>query len=189
MLLQVGVLAGAALALGAATLPLRALRGSPPTTGTGGTGAGSTPSHGASPSAGPASSPHASNAPASPQASTAPPSPPPGGIAIAKVSDLKRADSVDFTVPSNAPSSLPAGDPGVIVKLPDGTFVAYDAVCTHQGCTVAWDAVDSVLLCPCHGAAFDAANQAAVLAGPARQPLAPLPIVVDAATGTIYLTA
>jgi thiosulfate dehydrogenase [quinone] large subunit len=96
---------------------------------------------------------------------------------------------VAFTVPFDAPNTLPAGDPGVIVKLPDGTLVAYDAVCTHQGCTVGWDAIDGVLLCPCHGAAFDAANKAAVLAGPARQPLAALPIVVDAATGTISLTA
>jgi thiosulfate dehydrogenase [quinone] large subunit len=180
LLLQVGVLAGAALALGAATLPLRALRGSPPTTGSGGTGAKATPPGGTVPSAGPA---------ASPQATSGPASPPAGGLAVAKVSDLQNAEAVAFTVPFDVPSTLPAGDPGVIVKLPDGTFVAYDAVCTHQGCTVAWDAIDAVLLCPCHGAAFDAANQAAVLAGPTRQPLAALPIVVDAATGTIYLTA
>jgi thiosulfate dehydrogenase (quinone) large subunit len=180
LLLQVGVLAGAALALGVATLPLRAFRGSPPATGSSGTGATATPSGSAGPSASPAASPQATSGPASPQA---------GGIAVAKVADLKRADAVSFTVPVDAPSTLPAGDPGVIVKLPDGTFVAFDAVCTHEGCTVAWDAAASVLLCPCHGAAFDAANQAAVLAGPTRQPLAPLPITVDAATGTIYLTA
>jgi thiosulfate dehydrogenase [quinone] large subunit len=182
VLLQVGVLAGAALALGAATLPLRVLRGSPPATGSGSAGAGASPLASASPR--PSAHPGAS-----PKATSVPASPPPGGISVANVSDLKRVDSVDFMVPTNAPSPLPAGDPGVIVKLPDGTYVAYDAVCTHQGCTVAWDAIDSVLLCPCHGAAFDAANQAAVLAGPTRQPLAPLPITVDPATGTIYLTA
>jgi thiosulfate dehydrogenase (quinone) large subunit len=108
---------------------------------------------------------------------------------VANVSDLQNAAAVAFTVPGDAPGTLPAGDPGVIVKLPDGTFVAYDAVCTHEGCTVGWDAADSILLCPCHGAAFDPANNAAVLAGPTRQPLAALPIVVDAASGTIYLKA
>ena len=92
-------------------------------------------------------------------------------------------------MPVDAPSPLPAGDPAVIVKLADGSFVAYDAVCTHQGCTVEWDAADGVLLCPCHGAAFDPAARARVLQGPARQPLAALPLTVDAATGTISLQA
>ena len=180
VLLQVGVLAGAALALGAATLPLRMLRGSPPSAGSGGTGSGGTPSGSASPSASPTTSPGATSAPASP---------PTGGLAVANVSDLQSVAAVAFTVPGDTPGTLPAGDPGVIVKLPDGTFVAYDAVCTHEGCIVGWDAADSVLLCPCHGAAFDPANDAAVLAGPTRQPLAALPIVVDAASGPIDLKA
>jgi len=69
----------------------------------------------------------------------------------------------------------------------DGTFVAFDAICTHEGCTVEWNAADAVIICPCHGAAFDAAHHAAVLAGPTNQPLAPLPLVVDTATGRILL--
>jgi len=48
------------------------------------------------------------------------------------------------------------------------------------------DAPDKVLYCPCHGAAFDPANKAAVLGGPTDQPLASLPIVVDAASGRIF---
>jgi thiosulfate dehydrogenase [quinone] large subunit len=105
------------------------------------------------------------------------------------VSAVGSSGAATFTVPFNAPSPLPAGDPGVIVRLADGSFVAYDAVCTHEGCTVEWDARDGVLLCPCHGAAFDPADHAAVLQGPTNQPLPSLPIVVDQATGTIYLQA
>lgn len=86
-----------------------------------------------------------------------------------------------------APSPLPAGDPGVLVRLADGRFVAYDAVCPHQGCTVGWDPADRVLLCPCHGATFDAANDGRALGGPTTQPVAALPIRVDPATGTISL--
>ena len=82
-------------------------------------------------------------------------------------------------VPADAPAPLPAGDPGIIVKLPDGSYVAYDATCTHEGCRVDWDAGDGVLLCPCHGAAFDPADHGAVLGGPTNIPLAELPIVVD----------
>ena len=69
-----------------------------------------------------------------------------------------------------------------------GTLVAYDTVCTHEGCTVEWDGADKVLLCPCHGAAFDP-PPTPMLQGPTRQPLAALPITVDAATGTISLQA
>jgi thiosulfate dehydrogenase (quinone) large subunit len=174
-LIQVGLLAGAALAVGAASMPLRLLRGGE--AGTGSLG-GATPAPGASPTPG---SSAASSAPAS--------SAPGGGVAVATVSDLANADAVAFTVPASAPAPLPAGDPGVIVKLADGSYVAFDAVCTHEGCTVEWDAADAVLLCPCHGAAFDPANNAAVLQGPTRQPLAALPLVVDTATGTISLQA
>jgi thiosulfate dehydrogenase [quinone] large subunit len=112
---------------------------------------------------------------------------PPGATKVSTVSAVSKRGSAAFTVPFNAPSPLPAGDPGIIVRLPDGSFVAYDAVCTHEGCTVEWDKPDGVLFCPCHGAAFDAANDAAVLQGPARRPLVSLPIVVDEASGTIYL--
>ena len=94
-----------------------------------------------------------------------------------------------FTVPFTAPAPLPAGDPAVIVKLADGSFVAFDAVCTHAGCTVEWDQADRLLICPCHDAVFDPAADAAVLAGPARQPLAPIPIRVDQASGAISLGA
>ena len=52
-----------------------------------------------------------------------------------------------------------------------------------------WDAQDDVLLCPCHGAAFDPNNHGAVLGGPTGQPLLELPIVVDHAAGTITLKA
>jgi len=75
----------------------------------------------------------------------------------------------------------------VIVQLADGSFVAFDAVCTHAGCTVEWDQADRLLICPCHEAVFDPEHAAAVLQGPAPTPLAPLPLVVDAATGTVLL--
>ena len=49
-------------------------------------------------------------------------------------------------------------------------------------------AASGYLICPCHGAAFDPAHAAAVIAGPADQPLASLPIHVDTASGRITLT-
>jgi thiosulfate dehydrogenase [quinone] large subunit len=103
-----------------------------------------------------------------------------GSSAIANVSDLQSAASATFKVPSD-------GHPGIIVKLADGSFVAYDATCTHAGCTVAYDAGSSQLVCPCHASKFDPAAAAKVLAGPAPRPLTGLPIKVDQATGAITL--
>lgn len=51
------------------------------------------------------------------------------------------------------------------------------------------DAQDGVLLCPCHGAAFDPTDHGAVLGGPTNAPLMELPIIVDHQAGTISLRA
>jgi len=114
---------------------------------------------------------------------------PPGSIAVGTVSKVGRTGAATFTVPANAPAPLPAGDPGVIVRLADGTFVAFDAICTHAGCTVEWDRADRLLVCPCHEAVFDPEHGAAVVSGPAPSPLVALPIVIDATSGQILLTS
>jgi thiosulfate dehydrogenase (quinone) large subunit len=168
--IQAGVLAMVALAAASIAVPFRA----------GGLGRATEDAPSAEPSiAGATPSPGATSSSAGPVS----------GIAVAKVADLQRTGAFAFTVPFDAPSPLPAGDPGVIVKLADGTFVAFDALCTHEGCTVEWVRADRFLHCPCHGAVFDPADQAAVLEGPTDQPLSPLPIVVDAASGRILLRA
>ncbi|WP_328912808.1 MULTISPECIES: Rieske (2Fe-2S) protein [unclassified Streptomyces] len=58
----------------------------------------------------------------------------------------------------------------VVVSQPvKGTFKAFSAVCTHQGCVV--DAVKGTTVsCPCHGSEFDA-ETGAVVQGPATVPL------------------
>ncbi len=118
------------------------------------------------------------------------PSPAPSvaaGIAIASIADVQGAGARRFTVPVTAPAPLPAGDPGIIVALSDGTFAAYDALCTHEGCRVGYSTSAGIIVCPCHGAEFDPANHAAVLAGPAPEPLLELPLVVNQQDGTIAL--
>jgi thiosulfate dehydrogenase [quinone] large subunit len=92
---------------------------------------------------------------------------------LGNVKMLPRNSAGQFTDPIS-------GDPALLVHLPDGRFVAYDAVCTHAGCTVEYDPTQHHLACPCHGAVFDPAHGAQVLAGPAPQPLAPLQVKIDA---------
>ena len=77
----------------------------------------------------------------------------------------------------NAYKFKDSGNPAFLVHLDNGDFVAYSAICTHQGCTV--DYKDGNLACPCHGSVFDPANGAAVVAGPAPRPLPEIPVKVE----------
>ena len=109
------------------------------------------------------------------------------GIAVALIADVQRHGSAAFTIPFDAPRPLPAGDPAVIVRLPDGSFVAFDAICTHAGCTVEWVETEGYLICPCHGAAFDPINGGRVVEGPTDLPLVELPLMLDPASGRFLL--
>ena len=137
----------------------------------------------------PAASEPATTPAGAPDASAPPSAVPLAGLAIARISDVDKAGAKRFHVPSAAPASMYPGDPGIIVKLPGGSYAAYDATCTHEGCRVGWDQADNVLLCPCHGAAFDPADHGAVLGGPTNTPLLELPLQIDQASGTISIKA
>jgi thiosulfate dehydrogenase [quinone] large subunit len=100
---------------------------------------------------------------------------------IAQASSVADNSAINFTLPSN-------GDPGVLVRLAGGQFVAYDATCTHAGCPVQFDPGSGLLICPCHGAEFDPAHGAAVVQGPAGYPLTTVSIAVDAHSGEITLS-
>jgi Rieske Fe-S protein len=59
---------------------------------------------------------------------------------------------------------------GLVVTQPvAGTFKAFSATCTHQGCTVN-EVADGTINCPCHGSRF-AVVDGAPTAGPADTPL------------------
>jgi len=96
-----------------------------------------------------------------------------GPILLGSVKGLPTNSAGQYTDPAS-------GDPALLIHLQNGSFVAYDAVCTHAGCTVQYDPTQQQIVCPCHGAAFDPAHGAQVLAGPAPQPLATLQVKVDA---------
>jgi thiosulfate dehydrogenase [quinone] large subunit len=106
---------------------------------------------------------------------------PSAGSAIAQVSAVQNNSSVTFTIPSN-------NDPGILVRLNNGQFVAYDATCTHAGCPVDYDPSSQLLICPCHGAEFDPSKSAAVVQGPAQTPLTSVSIKVDNTSGAITIS-
>jgi cytochrome b6-f complex iron-sulfur subunit len=92
-----------------------------------------------------------------------------GGDAIASESEVPPGTAVPFDE---------GGRPAILVHLEGGEFAAYSAVCTHQGCTVAYQEQSAQIACPCHGSVFDPANGAAVVNGPAQMPLPGIPVEV-----------
>ena len=65
----------------------------------------------------------------------------------------------------------------VITQPKAGSFDAFTAVCTHQGCIVG-SVAGGTINCPCHGSKFSIAN-GSVVNGPATSPLAPVSIKVQ----------
>jgi cytochrome b6-f complex iron-sulfur subunit len=101
----------------------------------------------------------------------------PAGQEITQASKVPANSAVTFT---------DSGSPAVLIHLKNGRFVAYSAVCTHQGCTVAYQPSTEELACPCHGSVFDPSNRAAVVNGPAQIPLPSIPVKVQ--DGDVYRT-
>lgn len=57
-----------------------------------------------------------------------------------------------------------------VYRAEDGVVVRRSAVCTHAGCLVHWNSLETCWDCPCHGSQFSPAGE--VLNGPAVRPLA-----------------
>jgi len=108
--------------------------------------------------------------PTNAQSSSAPDEP-----VITDLATLRQEGAVAFETP----------DGKAIVVMVGDEVVAFSSVCTHQGCTVAYDAGEKVLACPCHGSKFDPADGATVVAGPAPTPLPAVEVVVDEAAGVV----
>jgi thiosulfate dehydrogenase [quinone] large subunit len=94
------------------------------------------------------------------------------GDVIAETSEVPTDSAKAFT-------DADSGQPAVLVHLQSGDFVAYSAVCTHQGCTVSYQPQSQKLACPCHGSVFDPARGAAVETGPAKTPLPEIGVAVQ----------
>jgi Rieske Fe-S protein len=88
------------------------------------------------------------------------------GAVLAKTADIPEGGGKVFK------------EQGVVVTQPTpGTFKAFSAKCTHQGCAVAGVA-DGVITCPCHNSTFSVSD-GSVRKGPATKPLPAEQITVE----------
>jgi len=103
----------------------------------------------------------------------------PPGKAIGPATAVPVGQAGSFSDPAT-------GDPSIVIQPKAGTFLAFDAVCPHAGCTVQYDPTGNVLVCPCHGSQFNATSGAVEL-GPATTGLTKLP-VAEGKDGQLYVT-
>lgn len=94
------------------------------------------------------------------------------GTKIVKLASLKVGASRNFVASNGAPS--------ILFRTKTGVF-AYSAICTHQGCTVAYSASSKTMKCPCHQAEFDPYKSAQVVNGPAVNPLGKVKVAISGA--------
>ena len=86
---------------------------------------------------------------------------------LAKVSDVPVGGAISAQDSS--------GKPIIVAQPTAGDVVAFSAICTHKGCTVAPQG--KILQCPCHGSTYDLATGDNT-GGPAPSPLAKVAVEV-----------
>jgi cytochrome b6-f complex iron-sulfur subunit len=98
----------------------------------------------------------------------------PTGSSTGKAGELVKL--ADVPVGGAVSATDKAGKPVIVSQPTAGKVVAFSAVCTHRGCTVAPQ--EGILKCPCHGSTYDIATGDNT-GGPAPRPLADLPVTVS----------
>jgi len=92
--------------------------------------------------------------------------PPPTGELDADTVVAARADELGL----NAAKIFRFGNrPGLLVRLPDGSYRAFAATCTHLNCTVQYRAREHDIWCACHNGVYDLHGRN--VSGPPPRPL------------------
>jgi len=103
----------------------------------------------------------------------------PAGTAIGPARDVPVGQAASFQDPAS-------GDPSIVIQPRSGTFLAFDSVCPHAGCSVQYDPSAKVIVCPCHGSQFSAST-GAVETGPAATGLTRITIA-EGGDGQLYVS-
>ena len=103
-----------------------------------------------------------------------------GGQAPAPAGGAGQADAAALVAVADVPVGggvVLAAQEMVVTQPQAGTFKAFSAVCTHQGCAVN-EVAGGTINCPCHGSKFAIADGAPTK-GPAKKPLPEKPVRVQ----------
>jgi len=108
--------------------------------------------------------------------------PAPGGAASSAAGAASSAGTNPAVLASTADIPVGGGkvltDKKIVITQPQaGSFHAFTAICTHQGCIVS-TVSGSTINCPCHGSKYSSVN-GSVVNGPATLPLAAVSIKVQ----------
>jgi Rieske Fe-S protein len=99
-------------------------------------------------------------------------------LAPSSEAQLRTGDAGDEeTFPRGSGRTILLGSrPALVIRLDDGSFRAFSALCTHLQCIVVYSAERRRIECPCHRGIFslDGLN----VAGPPPSPLKPLSVEV-----------
>jgi Rieske Fe-S protein len=93
-----------------------------------------------------------------------------GEVVIAQVSALVAGEGFNFTAND--------GTDAILFKTKDEKVYALSRICTHEGCSVNFDLAQNRLICPCHGATYEAPD-GNVISGPTQRNLKKINIKVD----------
>jgi cytochrome b6-f complex iron-sulfur subunit len=96
--------------------------------------------------------------------------------------------NLDLSLPANSALNK-AGSSKIVQNIlvinTGTTIVALSSICTHQGCTVGYNATAKDIECPCHGSVYSTSG--AVINGPAPSALHSYPVSLDGTVLTITL--
>jgi len=81
----------------------------------------------------------------------------------------RQAEKLASLAPGDSAIVESEGEPVAAWRSPQGELFAVSSVCTHLGCKVHWNSVETSWDCPCHGSRFR--PDGTVIEGPAMTPL------------------
>ena len=91
-------------------------------------------------------------------------------VVIAQVSALAAGEGFNFKSKD--------GTDAILFKTKDEKVYALSRICTHEGCSVDFDLAQNKLICPCHGATYEAAD-GNVISGPTQKSLKKINVKID----------
>jgi Rieske Fe-S protein len=89
---------------------------------------------------------------------------------ITTINDLAVGQSLEFT--------SVAGTSAILFRSSENKVYALSRICTHEGCSVDFDMNQNRLICPCHGANYEASD-GSVISGPTTKSLAKIKVEIQ----------